>query len=123
MSGIKILLDTNIIIYHFAGNDKIENFLNNKLVYISSITYAELLSKSLPANEELILKDCLSSLHIIHTNDVICEIAANIRKSQKIKLPDAIIAATSFFLNIPLLTFDEEFNKIEDLKILKLDIS
>jgi predicted nucleic acid-binding protein len=57
MSGIKILVDTNVIIYHFAGNDKIEKFLNNKLVYISAITYSELLSKPLSSSEEFILKD------------------------------------------------------------------
>ncbi len=123
MNGIKILADTNVIIYHFAGNDKIENFLNNKVVYISAITYSELLSKPLPSSEEFILKEYLNSIHIIHTNDFICEIAAGLRKSYKIKLPDAIIAATCFFLNIPLITFDDNFYKIDDLKILKLDLS
>jgi predicted nucleic acid-binding protein len=123
MSGIKILVDTNIIIYHFAGNDKIEKFLNNKVVYISAITYSELLSKSLPPGEEIILKDYLNSIQIIHTNNVICEIAADLRKTYRIKLPDALIAATCFFLNIPLITFDEVFNKIDHLKILKLDLS
>ncbi len=54
---------------------------------------------------------------------LICEIAAGLRKNFRIKLPDAIIAATSFFLNIPLITFDETFYKIDDLKILKLDLS
>ncbi|SFQ53965.1 PIN domain-containing protein [Parafilimonas terrae] len=112
MSGIKILADTNAIIYHLAGNQKIETILNNNLIYISSITYAQLLSKQY-----------ISSIHIIHTNDLICEIAAGLRKNFKIKLPDAIIAATSFFLNTPLITFDEVFYKIDDLKILKLDLS
>lgn len=123
MSGIKILADTNIIIYHLAGNNKIESILNNNLIYISGITYAELLSKQLSLNEESIIKDYLSSLNVVHTNDVICEIAADLRKNFKVKLPDAIIAATSFFLNIPLVTFDEDFYKIDDLKILKFDFS
>ena len=123
MSGIKVLADTNVIIYHLAGNSKIESILNNNLIYISGIAYAELLSKPLPLNEENILKDYLSSLNIVHTNDMICEIAAYLRKNFKIKLPDAIIAATSFFLNIPLITFDEDFYKIDDLKILKIDFS
>ena len=123
MSGIKILADTNAIIYHLAGNQKIETILNNNLIYISSITYAELLSKQLSPTEEIVLKEYFSSIHIIHTNDLICEIAAGLRKNFKIKLPDAIIAATSFFLNIPLITFDDVFYKIDDLKILKLDLS
>lgn len=55
MSGIKVLADTNVIIYHLAGNKDLESFLNNNLIYISGITYAELLSKQLPSNEEIIL--------------------------------------------------------------------
>ena len=107
MNGIKILADTNAIIYHLAGNDKLEAVLNNNLVYISAITYTELLSKQLASNEEIVLKDYLSSLYIIHTNDIICEIAADLRKLYKIKLPDAIIA---------------NFYKIDDLKILKFSL-
>ena len=96
MNGIKILADTNAIIYHLAGNDKLEAVFNNNLVYISAITYTELLPKQLQSNEETVVKAYLSSLHIIHTNDIICDIAADLRKNFKIKLPDAIIAATSF---------------------------
>lgn len=121
MNGIKILADTNTIIYHLDGNKDLEFILNNNLIYISAVTYAELLSKQLPATEETILKDYLSELHVIHTNNMICEIAADLRKSYKIKLPDAIIAATCFFLNVPLLSFAGNFYKIDDLKILKLN--
>jgi predicted nucleic acid-binding protein len=97
MNGIKILADTNAIIYHLAGNDKLEAILNNNLIYISGITYTELLSKQLSSDEERVLKDYLGSLHIIHTNEIICEIAADLRKNFKVKVPDAIIAATSSF--------------------------
>lgn len=120
---LKFLADTNAIIYHLAGNKKLESILNDNLIYISAITYAELLSKNLPSEEQIILKAYLSSLQIIHTNDFICEIAADLRKAYKLKLPDAIIAATSFFLNIPLISFDDVFYKIDDLKILKFDAS
>ncbi len=60
MNGIKILADTNAIIYHLAGNEKLEAVLNNNLVYISSITYAELLSKQLSTDEEIILKEYIN---------------------------------------------------------------
>jgi len=119
---LKFLADTNAVIYHLAGNKKLESILNDNLIYISAITYAELLSKELPSEEQIILQEYLSSLQIIHTNDFICEIAADLRKTYKLKLPDAIIAATSFFLNIPLISFDDVFYKIDDLKILKFDV-
>ena len=120
---LKFLADTNAVIYHLAGNEKLESILNNNLIYISAITYAELLSKNLSSEEQVILEEYLSSLQIIHTNDFICEIAADLRKTYKLKLPDAIIAATSFFLNIPLISFDDVFFRIDDLKILKFDAS
>lgn len=35
----------------------------------------------------------------------------------KIKLPDAIIAATAIYLDLPLVTFDEDFKQIEELTL------
>ena len=45
--------------------------------------------------------------------------AIKIRKTYKLKLPDCIIAATSEYLNIPLLTADIEFNKLKSMQILQ----
>jgi predicted nucleic acid-binding protein len=39
------------------------------------------------------------------------------KQAYKIKLPDAIVAATAIYLDVPLTTFDSDFNKIADLKI------
>lgn len=123
MNGKKILIDTNVIIYHLSGSEGLELLLSDKELYISAITYSELLCKQLPVKEQEILNDYLSSVQIIHTNNFICEVAAELKKQYRLKLPDALIAATCFFLNLPLFTFDNDFNKIEDLKILKLDES
>lgn len=123
MSGSKILADTNTIIYHLAGNHEVELLLEGNILYISSITYAELLSnaKASEAESEL-LQDYLKNVHIVHTNDFICELAADLKKKSRLKLPDAIIAATCFFLDVPLITFDKDFERIDDLRILKLTL-
>ncbi|MBO5690919.1 MAG: PIN domain-containing protein, partial [Spirochaetaceae bacterium] len=39
----------------------------------------------------------------------------------KIKLPDAIVAATAISYNVPLLTADKEFNKIKGLNLCLLN--
>jgi len=39
-----------------------------------------------------------------------------------IKLPDAIIAATALYLDLPLLTADKEFSKIPDVKLILLEL-
>jgi predicted nucleic acid-binding protein len=122
MSGTKFVIDTNVIIYHLKGNTAVEAVLAESLIYISSLTYSELFSKKLSAGEEEILREYFSFLQIVHTNDFICTLAAEIRKNFKIKLPDAIIAATSFYLDLPLVTFDKDFERIENLKIVKLSL-
>lgn len=48
------------------------------------------------------------------------QIVKEIKRKYKIKLPDAIIAATSIYLDIPLVTFDVDFKNIEELKLVLL---
>jgi len=120
MSGVKLLVDTNVIIRHLSGDEKSETALEGAALYISSITYAELLAGQLNKQEEEILVDYLNSVHIIHTNDFVCQTAGLLRRSHKIKLPDALIAATSIFLGLPLVTFDSDFDSINNLQIIKL---
>ena len=45
------------------------------------------------------------------------------KQQLKMKLPDAIIAATAIKNNIPLVTADKDFKKISDLELLMMDIS
>jgi len=123
MNGNKFLVDTNVIIYHLAGDKNIESLLDDSVLYISALPFAELLSKQgLTNEEEVLIRAYIQATHIIHTNDFICELAADIRRNKKIKLPDAIIAATCFFLDIPLVTFDNDLDNIPDLKIIKLSL-
>lgn len=122
MSGIKLLVDTNVIIKHLEGEKQLEAILDGALIFLSAITYAELLTGSLTPAEKAILDAYLGDTHIVHTNNFICETAAHIRRVFRIKLPDALMAATSIFLDVPLLTFDRDFERINDLKIIKLII-
>jgi predicted nucleic acid-binding protein len=47
-------------------------------------------------------------------------LAIEIRQQVKIKTPDAIIAATSKYLNIPLITSDKDFKKIPGIELILL---
>ena len=46
----------------------------------------------------------------------------NIRKTNNLKLPDAIIAATAHYLNIPLITADKGFKTIDDIISVIVDL-
>jgi predicted nucleic acid-binding protein len=123
MSGNKLVADTNIIIYHLNGNKDIEALLENAVVFISAITYSELLASAKTTPAELkIIKQYLSLIQVVHTNEFICETAAEIKRYSGMKLPDAIIAATCFYLDIPLLSLDNGFDKVNELRIIKPSI-
>lgn len=60
----------------------------------------------------------LADATIVDINAEIKKITIGIRKNHKIKLPDAIVAATSFYMNLPFLTSDKELSKLTELNVL-----
>ena len=119
MSGNKIFLDTNILLYLLAGDKTIAELLNGKQFYISFITQLELLGYSeLDNKQEQIIFDLLSNCVILDINDEIKSRVIHLRKKRRIKLPDCIIIASSLYLNLPLITADEEFKKVEELNLI-----
>jgi predicted nucleic acid-binding protein len=49
------------------------------------------------------------------------EITISLKQQYRIKLPDALIAATALHENIPLLTFDKDFVRIKELNLVLLE--
>lgn len=68
-------------------------------------------SSELTQVETIFLRDYISNVNVVHTNDEIINMAAELRKINGLKLPDAIIAATSICFKIPLVTADKAFQK------------
>jgi len=96
---MKAVFDTNILIDYLIGNllakKEIEQYQSPQ---ISIITKMEILV-GVTDNEEII-KEFLNGFNIIPLNDEIAEIAVNIRKENKIKIPDAIIWATAKYTSL-----------------------
>lgn len=117
MSGNRYFIDTNIALYLLNGDDVIIDLLNEEDIYISVITELELLSyKDLTESETKIIEEFIESCIVIELNQIIKENTIQIKKTNKIKLPDAIIASTSLYLNIPLITADQGFKKINEIQ-------
>ncbi len=114
MNGGNFLADTNILLYLLGGDDTLAKILNGKQIYISFITEIELLSfKKLSGKEKLNILSLLNDCIIIDINQSIKTLTIEIRENYTIKLPDAIIAATSKYLNLPLITSDNDFKKLK----------
>ncbi|MDE1191990.1 MAG: PIN domain-containing protein [Arachidicoccus sp.] len=110
MNGHKILVDTNIILYLLDGNKEISDKLSGKDVYISFISELELLSFSKLEQEEIIHL-LLNNCKIISYNEWIKESTIQIRKVNKLKLPDSNVLARAKFLDVPLFTGDKKLAK------------
>jgi predicted nucleic acid-binding protein len=122
MSGNNFLADTNAIIYVFEGKDYMLPFLLN-ITSISVISEIELRGfYKITPNEEEIIKALLDDLEIISLDYQIKELAIKLKRNYKIKLPDAIIAATAIKKNLSLLTADKDFVKIDELELVLIEI-
>lgn len=118
---MKLLLDTNIILYFLGGNLK-EPLADNEYC-VSVITQLELLSyPALDKEAESIIKTFLKQIEIIDINPAIVIETIQIRKKYKFKLPDSIILATALFLDVEILSNDNHFAKVSELKCKNLEL-
>lgn len=123
MNGNKVFVDTNILIYLLKGDKDILNILNGKLLLMSFITELELLSfPKLDKKTEKLIRELIANCKILGYNDDIKDLTLSFRKKYSLKLPDAIIAATGYYLQAPLLTSDKIFHKIDEMEIIIYEV-
>lgn len=113
MSGNNYVLDTNIISYFIGGIEDITSYFIDSNLFISFITELELLSNPnfLKADLE-VLHGLLSTMHIVEMNAGIKQRTIYFTRKYKLKLADAIIAATADVLDCVLVTADGHFKKL-----------
>ncbi|MBV5308177.1 type II toxin-antitoxin system VapC family toxin [Chromatium okenii] len=108
---MKIVLDTNVVLYFLVG--RLIEVLPPAEFFISVITEMELLSYPLLASaEETIIHDFCSDVTIVDLNREIKSLAIALRRQHRLKLPDALIAATAQYLRATLYTNDLKISSI-----------
>jgi predicted nucleic acid-binding protein len=119
MNGNDILLDTNILLYFLNGDINVRKFFFEYNPVISFITELEILSSpDLSDNDKLNIQHLLSEVTILTYSDKYKQVILNIRSAKKLKLPDAIIAATAITSGLPLATSDDAFKNIKSLNVI-----
>ena len=122
MNGISIVSDTNPLIYLLNGSKKAASYLDGKQIWISVISELELFGKKgLTKAEKREIDFLIENCFVAGLNTEIKSITKNLLQSASIKLPDAIIAATAMYLDLPLLTFDSDFARVPQLKLFILE--
>ena len=122
--GKGYLIDTNILIYYLAdaipkeGINRVEEILKTSF-NISIITKIEFLGWRGHTEEGFKkAKEFISFARIISLEDEIANLTMDLRRKYKIKLPDAIIAATALYYDLTLVTRNEkDFEGIKGLEI------
>lgn len=119
---VKIFLDTNAIIELLNKNIKvIEAIADVQDIYISIINELEFKAFSGLSLNDINLFDEFASIITVldlKTSDrALKNKIIEIRNFYKIKLPDAIVAATAIINDAELITSDKGFSKVKELKL------
>lgn len=124
--GMNYLWDTNTAIYYLQqqfsvkAEKYIDGLLMTNKVSFSSISEIELLcwKNSTPKDLE-VLNDFIKDAHVFELEKSVRLKTVEIRKLYKIKLPDAIIAATAMTNNLTLLSRNvSDFKQIDGLNLI-----
>ena len=122
MNGIDFLADTNFLIYLLEGRVETEIFADFSFA-VSFITEIELLGrKGITESEKQIIQELLDSCFVIDLHPTIKSKAIWLRQHYKVKVPDALVAATAYYSGLPLLTADKGFALLPDLDLYLLQL-
>lgn len=126
-----LLLDTAPIVYyleahpHFASRFKplFERHAAGTLRFaVTTITLAEVLTGPLQAGDESLARRyraVLESWQCVELDIGIAESAARLRASLRLKLPDAVQAASALAINAAaLVTHDRDFSRVKSLRVI-----
>ena len=117
MSGNNVILDTNIVLYILGGKYDVSNLPEGNCI-ISFVTEIELLSYPLlNLQEERKIKNFLDNIDVVGIDQKIKEKTIHFRKKYKLKIPDAIVCATSYCKRGVLVTKDKDLKKVLEVNI------
>lgn len=118
------VFDSNILIYQLSdtlsaqGAELLRTGLLHGGAY-SVISRIEIMGYPQSPEELAKADQLLRGLREIPLNDTVTGLAINIRQHRKVKIPDAIVAATAVHLSLPLVSRNiRDFSNIEGLSVI-----
>ena len=118
------VLDSNLLIYYLNGalpgdlRARVDDWIREGAV-VSVITRIEVLGFRQPVSEEQRALGLLALLREESLHEAVVQRAIRVRRQRRIRLPDAVIAATALHLGLPLVTRNEEdFRGLDGLTVI-----
>jgi predicted nucleic acid-binding protein len=129
--GALLLMDTAPIVYFLEAHPKFakvfkslfERHASGELHFaVTTVTIAEVLTGPLQSGNEALAESyraILESWQVVDLTGNIAESAARLRASLRLKLPDAVQAASAIAINADaLITHDRDFSRVRSLVVL-----
>ncbi|MBK6626397.1 MAG: type II toxin-antitoxin system VapC family toxin [Flavobacteriales bacterium] len=115
MTAKSLLVDTNVLIHHWDGDARTTPLLEDTIIHVSFVTEIEILGfHGYTAHERAKVTADLAFIKIVDLDDGIKSAAIDFRARYRMKLADALIAATAIRLGVPLVTEDKHFKKLKN---------
>lgn len=115
MSKFSHVADTSALIRFMEGDGAAGELILGSAVHISVATEIELRTMSaIKRNAKEIIDRTLAQCHIWDISPSIKEQCIAFRSTYRLKLADALIAATASSLDLPLFTFDKDFQRLKN---------
>ena len=118
MSGTKFVLDTNYILGLLKSDPAVLAEASARKVSIAECSYSavsrmELLGfPGISREEESLIRQKLERLRYLPLTRAVEDVVISLRQTHKVKLPDAIIAATALCAGLELLTLDKHLQSV-----------
>ncbi|MBA3343429.1 MAG: type II toxin-antitoxin system VapC family toxin [Gemmatimonadaceae bacterium] len=105
MESVNAVVDTNILIDYLNGSEAAKRELDSfDAIYISLISWMEILVGAGEGDDESEVREFLRRFRVHPVDEGVAERAVEIRRRDKVRLPDAIIWATAQHLGLLLVT-------------------
>lgn len=121
------VLDTNALVYYLEGEAAVVQCLDglraaHETLAISAIVEVELLSYArLTRTDRARIESFLAILVSVPLDSSVARVAAAFRRQYGLKLADAVISATAFLRDAPLITRNaRDFAKVKEITVEKI---
>ena len=115
-----ILLDSNIVIGYLNGDvsiiERLDAFVRERrALFISLISVSEALCLPEAGDNLATIEQFIDGFIVIEPDKEIAKVAAALRRTHRLDIPDAYIVATAITRNVPLATRDKKMRSIPGL--------